>query len=65
MKIQQLKWCGEGDLLSCGALKRRKLYTSRSPENTKSARNTNPSHTASHTASKNKLRSPHHSGVAL
>jgi hypothetical protein len=49
MKLKEVLWCGEGDLFSCRALKRRKLYTSRSRQNTKSARNTNSSHTASHT----------------
>jgi hypothetical protein len=42
-------WCGEGDLFSRPTLKTRKLYTSRRAKNTKSARSTRLSHTASHT----------------
>jgi len=49
MKTKQIKWCGEGDLFSCGSLKTRKLYTSRRAQSSKSARSTNLSHTASHT----------------
>ena len=52
MKQRPLIWCGEGDLFSCGSLKKRKLYTSRRPQNSESARNTYPSHTASHTGCK-------------
>jgi hypothetical protein len=51
MKIQYFLWCGEGDLFSCASLKTRKLYTLRRPQSSKKARNTNPSHTASHTDS--------------
>src|ERR1039458_7943670 len=43
-------WCGEGDLNSRTTLKTRKLYRSESSQNTRSARNTPPSHTTSHTA---------------
>ena len=46
----RISWCGEGDLFCRTALKTRKLYTSRRPKNTRSARNTRLSHTASHTA---------------
>ena len=49
MKLKQVLWCGEGDLFSCSPLKTRKLYTLRRARNAESARNTNPSHTASHT----------------
>jgi hypothetical protein len=49
MKIQWLKWCGEGDLFSSRVLKTRKLYTLRRAESSKSARSTKSSHTASHT----------------
>src|SRR5262249_26252001 len=50
LKLQPPIWCGEGDLFSFAALKRRKLYTSRTPKNAKSARNTPLSRTVSHTA---------------
>jgi hypothetical protein len=49
MSLRGLVWCGEGDLFSDPALILRKLYTSRRRRNTKSARNTRLSHTASHT----------------
>jgi hypothetical protein len=49
MKIQGLKWRGEGYLFSRWSLKTRKLYTSRSAQTSQSARNTKSSHTASHT----------------
>jgi hypothetical protein len=52
MKRKQKKWCGEGDLFSCGVLKTRKLYTLRRRQSSESARRTNLSHTASHTGSK-------------
>lgn len=50
MKIQGIKWCGEGDLFSRWSLKTRKLYTSRRAQSSESARNTKSSHTLSHTA---------------
>ena len=43
------KWCGEGDLFSCTALKARKLYASRRAKSSKSATKTKSSHTFSHT----------------
>jgi hypothetical protein len=49
MKLQSLKWCGEGDLFSRGVLKTSKLYTSQSSESSESARSTKSSHTVSHT----------------
>jgi hypothetical protein len=49
MKLKEVLWCGEGDLFSCRPLITRKLYTFRRATNTESARNTNLSHTASHT----------------
>ena len=49
MKIQGLKWCGEGDLFSRWSLKTRKLYTSQRRQSSQRARNTKSSHTASHT----------------
>jgi hypothetical protein len=49
MKIKYIKWCGEGDLFSLGALKTRNLYTLRSAQSSKRARNTKSSHTFSHT----------------
>jgi hypothetical protein len=55
MILKGLKWCGEGDLFYRPALKTRKLYTSRIPKYTRSARNTRLSHTASHTGVENKV----------
>jgi hypothetical protein len=49
MKIQGIKWCGEGDLFSRWSLKTRNLYTLRSAKSSESVRNTKSSHTASHT----------------
>lgn len=49
MILQEIKWCGEGDLFSRWSLKTRKLYTSRRPQSSQSARNTKSSHTRSHT----------------
>jgi len=49
VEIQYINWCGEGDLFSGPVLIRRKLYTSRIAENSKSARSTKSSHTLSHT----------------
>jgi hypothetical protein len=49
MKIQGLKWCGEGDLFSRWSLKTRKLYTSQKARSSQSATNTKSSHTLSHT----------------
>src|ERR1019366_10596363 len=43
-------WCGEGDLFSRTALKTRKLYTTQSSQNSRSARRTRLSHTVCHTA---------------
>jgi hypothetical protein len=53
MKIQELKWCGEGDLFSPGLLKTRKLYTSRRAKSSESATNTKSSHAVSHTGISN------------
>ena len=55
---EKKKWCGEGDLFSCGVLKTRKLYTSRRAQSSESARRTNPSHTASHTGPRHRFRRP-------
>src|ERR1039457_5418591 len=49
---REILWCGEGDLNSLSPLKTRKLYTTRSSQNTRSARSPPPSHTTSHTALK-------------
>ena len=43
------EWCGEGDLFCVRVLKTSKLYTPQRPQNTKSARNTQLSHTVCHT----------------
>jgi hypothetical protein len=56
MKPKDILWCGEGDLNSRSPLKTRKLYTTQSPQNTRSARSTPPSHTTSHTARGGKRR---------
>jgi hypothetical protein len=50
MTPKEILWCGEGDLFSRTTLKTRKLYTTQSSQNTRSARSTPPSHTTSHTA---------------
>ena len=46
---REILWCGEGDLFSRTTPKIRKLYTTQSSQNTRSARSAPPSHTTSHT----------------
>ena len=49
MTPKEIFWCGEGDLFSPSTLKTSKLYIIQRAQNTRSSRNTNLSHTASHT----------------
>jgi hypothetical protein len=56
MKLQGLKWCGEGDLFSRRVLKTSKLYTRQSSQSSRSARSTKSSHTVSHTGFLNGLK---------